>query len=154
MKALSAEQVEDLLAGRGLSLALAAELNRYPGPTHVLDLAEALGLSEAQAGEMRALKARMQGEARALGRAIVEKEATLDRLFAGGAAEDGALGTLVFAIARLEGELRHTHLRYHLLARALLSPEQVAEYVRLRGYAGAPAGGDSSHRHGTMGAHN
>ncbi len=35
IKALSAEQIADLKAGRGLSLALAAELNGYPGPRHV-----------------------------------------------------------------------------------------------------------------------
>jgi hypothetical protein len=38
IKALSAEQIADLKAGRGLSLALAAELNGYPGPRHVLEL--------------------------------------------------------------------------------------------------------------------
>ena len=40
IKALSAEQIADLKAGRGLSLALAAELNGYPGPRHVLELVE------------------------------------------------------------------------------------------------------------------
>jgi hypothetical protein len=38
IKALSAEQIADLKAGRGMSLALAAELNGYPGPRHVLEL--------------------------------------------------------------------------------------------------------------------
>jgi hypothetical protein len=32
IKSLSAEQIADLKAGRGMSLALAAELNGYPGP--------------------------------------------------------------------------------------------------------------------------
>ena len=32
LKALSAEQIADLKAGRGMSLALAAELNGYRGP--------------------------------------------------------------------------------------------------------------------------
>jgi hypothetical protein len=32
IKALSAEQVADLKAGRGMGLAMAAELNGYPGP--------------------------------------------------------------------------------------------------------------------------
>ena len=39
VKALSEQQVADLRAGRGMGLALAAELNGYPGPMHVLELA-------------------------------------------------------------------------------------------------------------------
>ena len=43
MKALSAEQIADLRAGRGMGLALAAELNGFPGPVHALELAVPLG---------------------------------------------------------------------------------------------------------------
>ena len=39
VKALSKAEIEGLLAGRGLGYAKAAELNHYPGPRHVLDLA-------------------------------------------------------------------------------------------------------------------
>ena len=39
IKALSEQQIADLRAGRGMGLALAAELNGYPGPVHVLALA-------------------------------------------------------------------------------------------------------------------
>jgi hypothetical protein len=45
IKTLSDQQIGDLRAGRGMGLALAAELNGYPGPMHVLELADALGLS-------------------------------------------------------------------------------------------------------------
>jgi hypothetical protein len=38
IKSLSNEQVADLREGRGMGLALAAELNGYPGPAHVLEL--------------------------------------------------------------------------------------------------------------------
>lgn len=34
IKALSQQQIDDLRAGRGMGLALAAELNGYPGPSH------------------------------------------------------------------------------------------------------------------------
>ena len=40
IKALSASDIEGLRAGRGMSLALAAELNGYPGPLHVLELGD------------------------------------------------------------------------------------------------------------------
>ena len=36
VKALSDQQIADLKAGRGMGLALPAELNGYPGPSHVL----------------------------------------------------------------------------------------------------------------------
>ena len=40
LKALSSEELADLKAGRGMGLALAGELNGYPGPKHVLELAK------------------------------------------------------------------------------------------------------------------
>jgi hypothetical protein len=46
---LSDEQIADLRAGRGMALALTAELNGYPGPLHVLDLADQLALTATQA---------------------------------------------------------------------------------------------------------
>ena len=39
IKALSPKEVYDLTQGRGMGLAKAAELNRYPGPMHALELA-------------------------------------------------------------------------------------------------------------------
>lgn len=45
IKALSDEQLADLRAGRGMGLALLAELNGYPGPLHVIELADPLGRS-------------------------------------------------------------------------------------------------------------
>src|SRR5205814_497687 len=48
IKALSEQQIADLRTGRGMSLALAAELNGYPGPRHVLELADQLDLSSQQ----------------------------------------------------------------------------------------------------------
>jgi len=42
LKALLDAQIADLRAGRGMTLALAAELNGYPGPLHVIELADAL----------------------------------------------------------------------------------------------------------------
>jgi Spy/CpxP family protein refolding chaperone len=135
IKALSDAEVDDLLAGRGLGMALAAELNRYPGPVHVLELAAPLALSAEQAAETRRLLERMRGEAVPLGAAIVDREAELDRLFASALADEAALAALVREIARLRGELRLVHLQYHLAMRRLLRPEQLAAYGAARGYA-------------------
>jgi hypothetical protein len=42
IKALSAEDITALNEGRGMGLAVPAELNAYPGPVHVLELADRL----------------------------------------------------------------------------------------------------------------
>jgi hypothetical protein len=56
IKALSERQTADLRAGRGMGLALAAELNGYPGPVHVLELAAPLELRAVQRAETQELR--------------------------------------------------------------------------------------------------
>jgi hypothetical protein len=53
IKALSDPQIADLKAGRGMGLALPAELNGYPGPSHLLELADQIGLTGAQRQAVR-----------------------------------------------------------------------------------------------------
>jgi hypothetical protein len=60
IKALSDQQIADLRGGRGMGLALAAELNGYPGPAHALELSDALQLSEEQKTQTAALMATMK----------------------------------------------------------------------------------------------
>src|ERR1700681_1945861 len=60
IKALSEQQLADLGAGRGMGLALAAELNGYPGPAHVLELGDALHLTAAQRARTELLFAEMK----------------------------------------------------------------------------------------------
>jgi Spy/CpxP family protein refolding chaperone len=155
IKALSPAEVDDLLAGRGMGFAKAAELNHYPGPRHVLDLGEPLALTPGQRVRTERLFAGVQAAAQELGRRLVAAEAGLDALFAAGRADEAALARQVGEVARLQGELRATHLSAHLEMRRILAPEQVALYDRLRGYAPAadgapgdtaPAGHD--HQHG------
>jgi hypothetical protein len=67
IKALSAEQIADLNAGRGMSLALAAELNGYSGPRHVLELGDQLGLTDQQRADVQRLFDAMTAEAIPLG---------------------------------------------------------------------------------------
>src|SRR5438309_8932265 len=55
LEAISQQQIEDLRGGRGMGMALVAELNGYPGPAHIIELASALDLSEAQRGRTQAL---------------------------------------------------------------------------------------------------
>src|SRR5262249_21790884 len=81
-KALSSEQIADLKAGRGMGLALAAELNGFPGPIHVLELAERLRLTADQRSAVEALYAAMKAAAVPIGERLIREEAELDRLFA------------------------------------------------------------------------
>lgn len=134
VKALSPEEVADLRAGRGMGLALAAELNGYPGPLHALELADALGLSPDQRVRTEAILAAMREEAVALGEEIVAEEAALDALFAAGTITPEALAGATARLGALGGELRAVHLGAHLRMMEVLEPGQVAAYGRLRGY--------------------
>src|SRR5262249_37564784 len=82
IKSLSEQQIADLRAGRGMGLALAAELNGYPGPMHVLELAEPLDLSDQQRAKMQELFTAMKAEAIPLGERLIAHEADLDKQFA------------------------------------------------------------------------
>jgi hypothetical protein len=135
IKALSQSQIEDLNAGRGMGLALAAELNGYPGPMHVLEHAEKLHLTPDQTVRMQSQVSAMREEAIRIGKEIIAAETALDALFASGNVAPDTLAVLVGRIAEAQGRLRETHLRYHLDTRAALSKAQIEHYARLRGYA-------------------
>jgi hypothetical protein len=148
VKALSDQQIADLKAGRGMGLALAAELNGYPGPVHVLELADALALSDEQRARTKALIDEMKAETIPIGERIIADETALDRLFNERRVTRASLDAATARIGAAQGELRAAHLRYHLAMAALLSPPQLARYRELRGYAGAPAqGGHEGHHH-------
>jgi hypothetical protein len=137
IKALSEQQIADLAAGRGMGLALAAELNGYPGPSHVLELADKLALSVDQHDRVQALFNSMKAEAIPLGSKLIEQEAQLDRKFAARLMTPEDLKSETSAIAITQGELRETHLKYHLQMVAVLTPAQMRRYGELRGYGSA-----------------
>jgi len=136
IKALTAEQIADLKAGRGMGLALAAELNGYPGPLHVLELAGPLGLTADQKDRMTRLFEDMRMEAVALGDRLIAAEAALDRQFAQKSVTAASLGDGVQGIATAHAALRQAHLKYHLATVEVLTAEQIARYAELRGYTG------------------
>jgi hypothetical protein len=154
VKALGPDEVRALLAGEGMRMALAAELNHHPGPRHVIDLAAELNLSPAQREATERVFERMKAEVARLGRLVVEREAALDRAFADRTIDGASLQTLVAEAARLWGELRAAHLAAHLETRRILSDAQVVRYDELRGYArgGAPRRG-AGERAGHPGDH-
>jgi hypothetical protein len=149
VKALSGERRAGLLAGAGLGYAMAAELNGHPGPKHVLELANELGLSAEQRSGVQASFDRMHAESVRLGAALVAAEEQLDRRFAHRHLDAATLAGLTAEIARLDGELRYAHLVAHLETDALLDAGQRARYAELRGYgqAGAARPAGSEHVH-------
>ena len=154
IKALSADEVEGLLAGRGMGYAKAAELNGYPGPAHVLELAAQLSLTEAQLAQTRALHARMQREAQAAGRELVAAERELDALYRTQQATPERLSGTLAQVAARQAQVREAHLKAHIEQRALLSAQQVAQYQALRGYTGsAPSHPKGGHQGGHHGGH-
>jgi hypothetical protein len=134
IKALSEQQVADLKAGRGMGLALAAELNGYPGPLHVLELAGPLTLSDGQRARMAEIVSAMKAETMPLGERLVEAEAELDKLFSGRLVTETSLVEVTTTIGRLQAALRAAHLKHHLTTVAALHPDQVSRYGELRGY--------------------
>ena len=136
VKALSEQQIADLKAGRGMGLALAAELNGYPGPMHVLEHSNALGLSEAQRAKMQELLTAMKAEAVPIGETLITQETHLDRQFVERTITPAALAASLQEIGSTQGGLRAAHLKYHLLTVDVLTPAQVRLYAELRGYAG------------------
>lgn len=143
IKSLSESDISGYLAGRGMGLAKAAELNRHPGPRHVLDLRAELGLTGEQIAALEGFFRTMEAEAKAAGAELVALEAELDRLFAEGRATTEQVNALTAGIGRLQGLVRAAHLNAHVATTAMLTPAQVARYNTLRGYDRKPA--DAGH---------
>lgn len=139
IKTLSDQQIADLRAGRGMGLALAAELNGYPGPAHVVELADRLGLSSDQIAKLKQLFADMKTETIPIGTELIEQERSLNAEFAGKTITPASLEAGTQQIGATQARLRAAHLKYHLATLALMTPDQVAKYNELRGYSGGAA---------------
>jgi Spy/CpxP family protein refolding chaperone len=144
IKALSDQQIADLRAGRGMGLALPAELNGYPGPAHVLELADKLGLAAEQKARVQDLFDAMKAEAVPLGERLLEQEGALDNMFASRSITAENLKTMTAEIGVTQAALRDTHLKYHLLTAQILTPDQMHRYPMLRGYGSNAA---TQHHH-------
>lgn len=147
VKALSAQQLDDLREGRGMGLSLPAELNRVPGPLHVLELRNMLALSAEQAEQVGRIRDEMRSAARRIGGEIIDGETALERAFSNGAADESVVTSATTRLGRLHGELRAVHLVAHLRTAKLLTPAQIAAYDEARGYAQAGGQHGKGHKH-------
>lgn len=105
-----------------MGMALAAELNGYPGPSHVLELADKLELRPDQTSAVRSLFEFMKQESIPVGTKLIEQERELDRQFASRTITPEGL---------------------RAATAALLDPRQIELYAGLRGYEG----GRAAHQH-------
>lgn len=133
--ALTPEELRQLRGGEGMRLALAAELNHYPGPRHVLDLGGELDLTADQRTRVEEIFEAMRADAIRVGESIIEVEGHLAGAFREARADADAIRLMTAHLASLRGELQAIHLTAHVTTRALLTEEQVERYDTLRGYA-------------------
>jgi hypothetical protein len=80
----------------------------------------------------------MKAEAVPLGAKLIEQETDLDKQFANRTVTPESLKAATSAAAATQGELRETHLKYHLSTVAALSPGQMQRYAELRGHGDHP----------------
>ena len=130
----SDDDVKAMLDGRGMGFALPAEINGYPGPMHVLQLADELGLTTEQRSAMQQLFERMRVRAQQAAARYVTAEQAVDQAFRSGKADVVTIANLVRDADQRRADTRLAHLETHLEAAPLLTAEQLAKYVTLRGY--------------------
>lgn len=148
IKALSEAEVSGLLSGEGMGYAMAAELNGYPGPAHVLELADELELTAEQLAETEALFSEVKASARDLGAELVSAERRLDEMFREKRADESSMQEAVAEIGQIESRLRAAHLKAHLRQSRILGEHQVDKYMKLRGYRNNEHKDHHQHHHG------
>lgn len=136
---LSAEEQEGFLQGRGMGLARAAEFNGFPGPMHILELADQLALTPHQRHQIEGALARMKAKAKVLGEQYVLAEKAVDAAFKDKTGSQELVAKRVAEAGDLLAQIRMTHLAAHLEITPLLSQAQIADYAKLRGYASGDA---------------
>ena len=138
---------EGLLKGLGMGLAAYAEENGYPGPKHVLELKDQLGLSRDQVKKTEALENLVKISASAKGEEVVQAEEELNKLFEAGTINEKILRSRLEQIGKMRADLRFIHLQAHLRMKQLLTAEQIRHYNELRGHEDKPEDKDPKPHH-------
>lgn len=143
IKSLSDKDIQSLQNGTGEAfggMAKLAELNSYPGPRHVLDMASDLQLTDGQRIEIELIYQNMHDRAKGIGAAIIAVEHDMDRAFANKTITQENLKLMLDKSADLYGQLRFVHLSAHLDTMQMLTIEQVQMYDKIRGYDSGSTG--------------
>lgn len=134
IKSLTKSEISGLLQGKGMGFAKAAELNHYPGPKHVLELAEELELTKQQKLITSEIYKSMKQQAKALGDRLISQERELEELFATQIVTPDSLNAILLEIGKTRAKLRGIHLMAHVKMREVLSQKQIHLYDKYRGY--------------------
>jgi hypothetical protein len=150
IKSLSDINVQSLQNGTGEAfggIAKLAELNGYPGPRHVLDMASELQLTDRQRMEIDQIYQNMSSKARGIGAAIIAIEQDMDGTFANKTITEENLKLMLDKSTDLYGQLRFVHLSAHMDTVQILTTEQIQMYNKLRGYDSGSSSDDNSSHH-------
>jgi len=93
-------------------------------------------LDQLQTKQIQKLFDKMQSEAMATGRKLVEQEKRLDERFKSDIPSSAELEELLNEIGATRSKLRFVHLDTHLKTPDILTAEQIEKYNELRGYTG------------------
>ena len=135
IKSLSAEDIAELRKGAGWGLAKAAELNGVPGPAHLLELRDEIGLTLEQVGKIQTIYDQMKTDAIILGNQLIAQELELENRFQTDIPSAKELKSMLDALGATRSQLRFVHLATHLKTPGILTDEHIASYNRLRGYS-------------------
>jgi hypothetical protein len=146
LKSFSQDDIAELRRGGGWGLAKVAELNGVPGPVHLLELKDDIPLNAEQVAAIGAIFTTMNADAIAVGERLIMHEQALDDAFRARSVTHDSLRRMLAKIEESRAALRYIHLAAHLRTSALLTEDQIARYIALRGYAdpcaNLPAGHD------------
>ena len=138
IKSLSPDDIKELRNGGGWGMAKAAELNGVPGPAHILEMEEEIGLTGEQRRVIQEIYREMKAEAITLGEQLVDLEWKLNSAFSNGNINQEFLEKNVKEIENVRSRLRIVHLSTHLETLNILTSEQITFYNQLRGYSKDP----------------
>jgi len=135
IKSLSPDDITELQNGAGWGLAKAAELNGVPGPAHLLELKQEIGLTSSQIEKIQLIHKQMKTDAIELGKRLIAQELELEKRFQTDIPSAEELKSMLNALGVTRAQLRFVHLVTHLKTPDILSDEQIKTYNQLRGYA-------------------
>jgi len=144
IKSLSNNEVSGYLNGKGMGFSKVAELNSFPGPRHVLDLASELNLSKQQINKTSAIYHAMKAKAKDYGKQFIEKEKEIENVFSNNGVDLQKLALLTKESAEIKAHIRLSHLEAHISQQMVLSKKQIEKYDQLRGYSGTHS---HTHKH-------
>ena len=134
IKSLSINDIKELKKGSGWGLAKAAELNGYPGPSHILKMAKEINLTKEQIIAIQKMFDEMKAQSISLGNQLIQLEKKLNNDFQNKTIDQTKLHNHINDISDIRQKLRLTHLSTHLKTPNILTQEQVSLYNNLRGY--------------------